>query len=93
MAIPVLLHVASASQALPIVVAALVGGRQLQAPHRRLAIWCCLLVILDVVDLFIGARMGNNRWTGYLTLPVEVGMTLWILSSWQSPRWERAWKN
>ena len=53
MAIPLLLHVASASQALPIVAAALVGGRHLPVPHRRLAIWCCLLVLLDVVDLIV----------------------------------------
>jgi hypothetical protein len=90
-AIPVLLHVASASQALPIVAAALVGERPLPVPHRRLALWCCLLVLLDVVDLAVGANTGNNLWTGYLTLPVEIGMTLWILSSWQSPRWARAY--
>ena len=91
MAIPVLLYVASASQALPIAAAALVGGRPLPVPHRRLALWCCLLVLLDVGDLAVGASTGNNLWTAYLTLPVELGMTLWILSSWQSPRWARAY--
>jgi len=90
-AIPVLLHVASASQALPIAAAALVGSRQLRPPHRRLATWCALLVLLDVADLLIGASTGNNLWTGYVTLPLEIGITLWILSSWHSARWARAY--
>jgi hypothetical protein len=83
LAIPLLVQLGSASQALPIVAVVVVRGRPLPAPHLRIALWCCLLVLFDVADLLIGGSTGNNHWTAYYTIPVEVGMTLWILSAWQ----------
>ena len=83
MAIPILLQVASAAQALPVIALAVVRGRHSPAPHLRIALWCCLLVLFDVMDLVVGGRTGNNHWTAYGTVPVEVGTTLWILSAWQ----------
>ena len=83
MAIPMLLQVASASQALPIVAVAMLRGRPTPAPYLRIGLWCCLLLLSDATDLYITSRHISNLWTGYYTVPMEVGMTLWILSAWQ----------
>lgn len=94
MAIPLLLKVASASQALPIVAVAwmMVRGRRMPAPYLRIALWCVLLVLFDLADVFIGKGGSNNHWTGYYTVPIEIGMTLWILAAWQPDGpWRRAY--
>lgn len=83
MAIPTFMYLVSASQALPIAAVAAVRGQPLPVPYRRLALFCCLLIAFDVIDLLVSARTGDNQWTAYYTGPIEVGMTLWILSAWQ----------
>ena len=63
----------------------LARGRTPPAPHLRLALWCSLLIMADVLNLAVMVLHGNNLWTSYFTLPLEVGMSLWILSSWPIP--------
>jgi hypothetical protein len=83
MAIPTIMYVHAASQALPIVAAYAVRGREQPAPYRRVIIWCLVLLATDAVDLTFARLRYNNLWTAYFTTPVEVGMSLWILAAWQ----------
>ena len=83
MAIPLVLYAASGAQLAPVAAALKVRGRQRPVPYPRIMIWCVFLVFTDVVDRVVTKLIGNNLWTAYLILPVEVGLVLWILSAWQ----------
>jgi hypothetical protein len=83
MTIPAIMYVHAASQALPIVAALGVRGRQQPVPYHRVVIWCLVLLATDAVDLTFARLHYNNLWTGYFTRPLELGMSLWILSDWQ----------
>lgn len=83
MAIPLLLHAKAVSQVVPIVAALVVWGRQLPAPYRRVVLLCGFLLAADAVDLVVGAIEGNNLYTSFVTLPVEVALSLWLLAVFQ----------
>lgn len=83
MAIARVMFVQAASQALPIVAAFAVRGRHQPVPYPRLVFWCGVLVVTDVLALVVAKAFGNNLWMVYVTLPVEVGLVLWLLSEWQ----------
>jgi hypothetical protein len=82
-AIPLIMFGHAVSQAAPIVAAIAVRGRHKPVPYRPIVIWCLALLATDAIDLAVAARYGNNLWTSYVAIPVEVGMALWILSTWQ----------
>ena len=83
MAIPVLLYVASASQGLPVLAAMVAGGRRPPASHLRVATWCTLMVLSEVMNVVAGIVTGSSLWVGYFIMPIEVCMTFWILTLWQ----------
>jgi hypothetical protein len=83
-AIPLVMFGQAASQALPIVAALKVRGRHQPVPYPRLVFWCGILLVTDVLGLVVAEALGNNLWMVYVTLPVEVGLVLWLLSEWQS---------
>lgn len=83
MAIARVMFVQAASQALPIVAAFAVRGRHQPVPYPRLVFWCAVLVVTDVLALAVAKAFGNNLWMVYVTLPIEVGLVLWLLSEWQ----------
>jgi hypothetical protein len=83
LAIPLVLYAASGAQLAPAAAAFAIRGRQQPVPYPRVVIWCIFLVFTDVVDRVVTRTMGNNLWTAYLILPVEVRLVLWILSAWQ----------
>jgi len=82
-AIPVVLYAKFASQAIPIVGALVVWGRPMPAPYRRVIWLCGLLLAADALDLVIAVLEGNNLFTSYVTLPVEVALSLWLLAAFQ----------
>ncbi len=82
-AIPILLHAKAVSQVVPIVAALAVWGRRLPAPYRRVVLLCGFLLAADALDLIIAAMEGNNLYTSFVTLPVEVALSLWLLAVFQ----------
>ena len=80
MAIPLIAKVQFACQALPIVAALTVRDRPRPVLYQRAIIWFCVLMLTDESAVVVGTLTGNNLWLGYLTLPLEVGLFLWMLS-------------
>jgi len=82
--IPVVLHAATLSQALPVCAAALRRGRRLSTPARLIVVWCLLLLLDDAISLTIAHVRGRNLWYQYPTFPLESCIALWAFSLWQS---------
>ncbi len=78
-----ILNLAVASEAVPLVATLAVRGRHPPAAYRRLAIWCCVLLLSDVLSDVVAALYGYNLWINYFSEPIESAITLWILMSWQ----------
>ncbi len=83
MAIPIFFHFAFATEALPIAAVLAVRGRRPPDPYRRVAIWAGSLMIIDLASQIIGSLVGNNLFLAGVFEPVEAGLTLWILATWQ----------
>jgi hypothetical protein len=43
-------------------------------------------VLSDVMLLIVRALLGNNHWVTWITEPVEVALTIWVLSYWHTKR-------
>jgi hypothetical protein len=80
LAIPLIVHVQFASPALPIVAALTVQDRPRPVLYHRAIVWLCVLMLTDESAMVVGKLAGNNLWLGYLTLPVEVALFLWMSS-------------
>lgn len=80
--IPLVLHVATAAQALPILAAARYGPR-LPPARRWLALWCLLLLASDVAQLWFVNGSTSNLWLQYIAVPTQNAAMLWVLSLWQ----------
>src|SRR5262245_2439329 len=59
------------------------GGRRPSAPHLRVAAWCTVLILSDVIMVIAALLYGSNLWVSYFMMPVEACMTFWILELWQ----------
>ena len=59
------------------------GGRRPPASHLRVAAWCTLMVLSEVLNVVAGMMSGSSLWVSYFILPIEVCMTFWILTVWQ----------
>jgi hypothetical protein len=82
--IPLVLHVAALSQALP-VLAGLRYGRRLPAPRMWTTAWCISLGITDLLQLWLRGSAGNNNlWLQAASVPIQNSIMLWALSLWQS---------
>ena len=88
MSTPLIVYVSSATQALPAVVVVATWGRRPPAPMSRLSIFSLFLVLSDVFLLIARALFGDNHWVTWITEPMEVGLTIWLLACWQP--WKRA---
>ncbi|MFI4978486.1 MAG: hypothetical protein ACHQC8_07430 [Solirubrobacterales bacterium] len=89
MAIARVMFVQAASQALPIVAAFAVRGRHKPVPYPRVVVWCLILIGTDMLALVLAKLLGNNLWLSYVTRPIEVFLTLWVLSLWQPTEYLR----
>ena len=83
MAIPLIMQVAAASQAIP-PLAALRHGRRLPAARRWVVGWGLLLLAYDGVALALALRGRPNLWLRYLVGPIESGVVLVALSLWHT---------
>ena len=82
--IPLVLHVAALSQALP-VLAGRRDGRRLPAPRMWTIAWCISLGITDLLQLWLRGSAGNNNlWLQAASVPIQNSIMLWALSLWQS---------
>jgi hypothetical protein len=78
---PLVLHLAAASQVLPLGAAA--WKRANLTPARRwILVWCALNVLSDAALIF-AAQRGNNLWLRFVSEPLRAGAFLWALSLWQ----------
>ena len=83
MRIPLIAHVATLSQTLPIL-ATLRHGRTLPEARRWIVVWAVVLLVYDGTSLWLGAvNSTGNLWIGYISGPLEVGAALMALSLWQ----------
>ena len=74
-----LLHVATLSQVVPLIVA--IAGDRLHSPLRRaVALWCLALFIGDALYLMASLSRGENLWLGYVIPPLGSVLALWALS-------------
>lgn len=81
--IPLVLHAAALSQALP-VVAGLRYGRRLPPPRVWTIAWCLALIITDAIQLWLRGSTGNNNlWLRAASAPIQNAIMLWTLSLWQ----------
>jgi hypothetical protein len=83
MALPVALHVAVASELLPLAAGLTRWSRPVPAPARWVLWWCALLVVTDLVSLAVAFAEGENLWLQYLAVPLGSVLVLWALSEWQ----------
>src|SRR5574341_69506 len=84
MALPLALHVAAASQLLPIAAGLVRRGRPLPAPARWVLAWCGLLAATDAVSLAVILMHRENLWLQWVAVPLGSGLVLWALSLWQA---------
>ncbi len=84
MAIPIILRIAVASQVVPLGATLAVRGRHPPAVYRRVAIWCCLLILFDVLSFVASLVFGENLWLTWFSEPIESAVTIWILMAWQA---------
>jgi hypothetical protein len=83
--IPVVLHAAALSQALP-VVAGLRYGRRLPPARMWTIAWCIALAVTDGLQLWLRGSTGNNNlWLRAASAPIQNSIMLWTLSLWLGP--------
>ncbi|HEY2804346.1 MAG TPA: hypothetical protein VGI92_00650, partial [Gemmatimonadales bacterium] len=82
MAIPMILYVGAATQAIPIGAVFAVGGWRPPPTYRKIALWCLLLIMGDLIGYVAAKLFQDNLWVNYFMQPAEAAMTLWILASW-----------
>lgn len=80
--IPLVLHAAALSQALPLL-AALRYGRLLPTPRRWVVAWCVVSLLSDSIQFLIRRSHQNNLLVWYIAVPVSNAIMLWTLSLWQ----------
>ncbi len=90
MATPLIMYVGVAAQAMPVVTSMLVWGRNPPAPVRQLCVLCIFFIQSDVA-LAVARLWGPNRWVTWITHPVEVALTLWMLREMLAARSSRRW--
>jgi hypothetical protein len=83
MPIPLILHLAWASTALP-VLAGLWGGWRTSASRTAIWVWALLLLMANSVALLLALRGVNNHWLGYLSTPLNGVAVIAALIGWQS---------
>ena len=82
MRFPLILHIAWASTALP-VLAGLWGGWRSSPSRTAVWVWALLLVLANALALLLASRGVNNHWLIYLSTPL-IGVTvIAALSGWQ----------
>lgn len=81
---PAVLYAASLSQAFPLVAGWVRRGRQLPAPVRFVLAWCGVLLATDLLSIAVARVWGDNLWLQFAAVPIESGLLLFALSSWQS---------
>jgi hypothetical protein len=86
--IPPIVHMAAASQALP-VLAALRFRSQLPRARRWLLLWAGLQVCLDIVHLVAAEVSGSSAWIRMFATPISDSILLWALSIWQAHAFPR----
>lgn len=84
MALPVALHMAAASQLMPLAATLTRWGRPLPVPARWVVAWCALLVVTDIASLVVGLWRGENLWLQWVAVPLGSALVLWGLSGWQA---------
>ena len=89
MDLPIIAYVQFVAQALPIIAILVARGRHPSVPYRRIALWCGILILMDVAALISIMRRGYNLDLPYVFLPIEVALSLWIMAAWQASN-ERA---
>jgi len=90
-AYPVFVYVTLLSQLLPVVASAGYWGRRPPTRFFRLSGWCMLLVLSDVVDAAVAMAQGDNTRVWHFSLPVEAGVSLWVLAGFQPTPLLRRW--
>jgi len=83
MSLKVYFYLAGASQLLPVAATLIVWGRRAPAQYYRLSAFGAFQTFGFLMDVAATARYHNNLWIWYLTSPVEVSLTLWVLGWWQ----------
>ena len=85
--IPLILHLATASQAGPI--GAFVWSRQRTRAARMVAIGAFISLLANGVGRLLAATLGNNQIVSYLSTPVTAACFFWALADWQVTAQER----
>lgn len=78
-----LLYAAGASEALPMMTAAL-ARRPVRGARAWIVGWTVSQLAFDQVALYLGLHHQRNVWVGYVSTPVETALLLWAFSCWQT---------
>lgn len=82
MTIPVLIHLAVASTALPMVAGA-VTRRPVRGARGWIVSWCVALLASQYVALYLGLHHRSNLWVSLTTTPLSTALVLWAVSCFQ----------
>jgi hypothetical protein len=79
---PVIYHLGAASEAAPLVAAALVR-RPVRGARAWVLAWCGVLVLGNGLQLLLSHYGVNNHWVGYVVIAASA-LVLWALSYWHT---------
>jgi len=80
---PVVLDLAIAAEAVPLLAAA-AARRGAGGGRGWVLAWCALLTVCNVTQIWLGAHQVNNLWVSYVVNPVGGALVLWALSCWMT---------
>jgi hypothetical protein len=81
--VPLLVHVAAAADAAPLVAAAALR-RPVRGARAWLLAWCGVVATSDGLSLYLALHHTPNMWLAYVFTPLSTALVLWAISCWQA---------
>jgi len=80
---PLVIYAATLAEGAPILVLA-AARRPVRGARMWVLLWCALLLVVDLVQWWLGAHGERNLWLVYVVTPAGGAVALWALSCWQA---------
>jgi hypothetical protein len=81
--IPLIIHLAAAADAAPLL-AAVAARRPVRGARGWLLVWCATIAVFNYTSLYLALHGTHNVWLSYIFTPLSTALVLWALSCWQT---------